>query len=230
MAKRTYGQLCAVARALDVLGERWTLLVVRELLFGPRRFGELLEALPGIGPNLLSTRLKALGEGGVAKRVALPRAGGVGYELTDAGRALDDVLLQLARWQLEQRPRPPAGVIGDASPRWSILALRARFRGSPTTGAGEAGQGESYEIQVEDESFVLRADGVLSATAGRDPAAAVVLRTDAGTLARLALGAIGLEAAVAGGQVDVDGSPFAVTRMARNLTLEGPTNVHGSGG
>jgi DNA-binding HxlR family transcriptional regulator len=229
LAKRSYGQLCAVARALDVLGERWTLLVVRELLFGPRRFGELLEVLPGIGPNLLSMRLKALGEGGVAKRVALPRAGGVGYELTDAGRALDDVLLALARWELVERPRPPTGVIGDASPRWSILALRARFRGGAGTGAGEAGQGESYQLEVEDESFVLRADGALSATAGRDPAAAVVLRTDAGTLARLALGAVGLETAVADGQVELRGSPFAVTRMARHLALEGASDV-GPGG
>ncbi len=227
MAKRSYGQLCAVARALDVLGERWTLLVVRELLFGPRRVGELLEALPGIGPNLLSARLKGLGEGGVAKRVALPRAGGVGYELTDAGRALDDVLLQLARWELEQQPRAPAGVIGDASPRWSILALRARFRGRPEIGAGEAGEGESYQLEVEDESFVLRADGALSASAGRDPAAAVVVRTDAGTLARLALGAIGLEAAVAAGQVELRGSPFAVTRMARQLALEGAAQGQG---
>ena len=65
--RRSYGQGCAVARALDVVGERWTLLLVRELMFGPRRFGELLEALAGIGPNLLSARLKALMDEGLAQ-------------------------------------------------------------------------------------------------------------------------------------------------------------------
>lgn len=103
--RRSYAQACAIARALDVVGERWTLLLVRELLFGPRRFGELLEALFGIGPNLLSTRLKALSEEGLIRRVALrgdPRGGPTGYELTDAGRALEPVLLGLARWEVER--------------------------------------------------------------------------------------------------------------------------------
>ncbi len=234
MAKRTYGQLCAVARALDVLGERWTLLVVRELLFGPRRFKEVLEALPGIGPNLLSARLKALGEHGVVRRVALSRSGGIGYELTDAGRALEDVLLALARWELEEQPAPSAGAIGDATARWAILALRARFRASGGTPAGErasgevvAGQGEAYQLEVDEQAFVLRVGDVLEASAGRHPAAAGVLRTDAATLAKLALGAMGLEAAVAAGQAEVEGSPFAVARLARALGLEG--GVHGPG-
>ncbi len=219
MAKRTYGQLCAVSRALDLLGERWTLLVVRELMFGPRRFGELLEALPGIGPNLLSARMKALRDGGVVRRVAL-RGSGVGYELTDAGRALEEVLLELARWELSWAPRPPAGVVGDASPRWAVLALRARFGLTPP----EALQGddESYQVDVEDESFILRVlAGKLEATAGRDPAAAVVLRTDAVTLARIALGAVSLEGAAGSGSVQALGSPFAVARMARRFGLEG---------
>ncbi len=235
MAKRSYGQLCAVARALDVLGERWTLLVIRELLFGPRRFKEVLEALPGIGPNLLSARLKALSEQGVVRRVALPRAGGIGYELTDAGRALEDVLLALARWELAEQPAPPAGAIGDATARWAILALRARFRPSPGpprgSGSGEvgAGQGEVYQLEVDEQAFTLRVGDVLEASAGRNPTAAGVLRTDAATLAKLALGALGLEAAVAGGQVKVEGSPFAVARMANALGIEGGA-MQGHGG
>ncbi len=219
MAKRSYGQLCAVSRALDLLGERWTLLVVRELLFGPRRFGELLEALPGIGPNLLSARMKALRDGGVARRVAL-RGGGVGYELTDAGWALDELLLDLARWELQWATRPPAGVVGDASPRWSILALRARF-GLPGTGTVDT-EDEAYQLETDDEAFVLRvAGGVLEASAGRDPTAAVILTTDAVNLARIALGAVSLEAAAGAGAVQVRGSPFAVARMARRFRLEG---------
>lgn len=230
MAKRSYGQLCAVARGLDLLGERWTLLVVRELLFGPRRFRELIQALPGIGPNLLSARLKALGEQRVVQRVALPRAGGIGYELTDAGRALEGILLEIARWELSWQPAPSAGAIGDVSARWAILALRARFRAE----AGERSQREQpevYQLEVDHEGFVLQPGGAgdtLEATVGRDPAAAVVLRTDAATLARLALGAVTLEAALAGGQVDIRGSPFAVARLARVLALEG--NRGGRGG
>lgn len=218
VAKRTYGQLCAVARALDLLGERWTLLVVREMLFGPRRFGELLEALPGIGPNLLSARMKALRDGGVAKRVAL-RGGGVGYELTEAGHELDAVLLRMARWELQWAARPPAGVVGDASPRWAILALRARFR--PPSPGSEI-EDESYQVEVEDEGYVLKvANGILEARAGRDPSAAIVVQTDPATLARIALGAVGLEGAMSAGSVQVRGSPFAVARMARWFGLEG---------
>ena len=221
MAKRSYGQLCAVSRALDLLGERWTLLIVRELLFGPRRFGELLEALPGIGPNLLSARMKALRDAGVAQRLAM-RGGGVGYELTDAGRALDDVLQDLARWQLRWAARPPAGVLGDASARWAILALRARFEMVAGGGSRTDAEEEAYQVEVEDEAFVLRvAGGVLEAGAGRDPTAAVVLNTDPVTLARIALGAVSLEGAAAAGAVQARGSPFAVARMARRFALEG---------
>ena len=97
MSKRTYGQVCGVARTLDVLGERWTLLIVRELLLGPKRFGALEAALPGIGPNLLSARLAALAEAEIVERAELPAPASVSaYALTNAER---DCVRSSRRWR-----------------------------------------------------------------------------------------------------------------------------------
>src|SRR6266542_1496523 len=99
MSRRSYDQYCALARALDVIGERWTLLVVRELLLGPKRYKDLLDGLPGIGTNLLAQRLRELEENGLVRRRRLPAPAGVAvYELTEAGRALEDSVLALGRW------------------------------------------------------------------------------------------------------------------------------------
>ncbi len=219
VARRSYGQLCAVARALDVVGERWTLLLIRELLFGPRRFGELEEALPGIGPNLLSARVKALAEEGVIRRVAVradARGGGIGYELTEEGRELEPVLLALARWELGRSDELPAAAAAEVRPEWAILALRARFAAGSSSGLSEC-----YQVEIGDRVFRLSVrDGQVEAGAGGDPGAAVVLRADAATLAQLALGGIGLEQAAAAGRVQLAGSPFAAARFARVFDLE----------
>ncbi len=219
MARRSYEQMCAVARALDVVGERWTLLLVRELLFGPRRFGELEEALPGIGPNLLSARVKALAEEGVIRRVAVRadnRGGGIGYELTEQGRELEPVLLALARWELGRPGAAPAAGAAEVRPEWAILALRARFAAGSSSGLSE-----SYQVEIGERAFRLSVrDGQVETSAGRDPKAAVVLRADPATLAELALGGLGLEQAAAAGRVELSGSPFAAARFARVFDLE----------
>lgn len=234
MARRSYEQLCALARALDVVGERWTLLLVRELLFGPRRFGELEEALPGIGPNLLSARVKALAEEGVIRRVALrtdARGGGIGYELTEQGRELEPVLLALARWELSRAAEVPElaaeaagagaeggpdGILPQVRPEWAILALRARFAAGSSSGLSE-----SYQVEMGDRAFRFEVrDGHVEATAGRDPNAAVTVRADAATIARIALGGMSLEQAAAAGRVQLAGSPFAAARFARVFDLE----------
>src|SRR5919202_4903626 len=95
----SYRQYCAVARGLDLVGERWTLLIVRDLLTGPKRYTDLLAGLPGIGTNLLATRLRELEQHGlVARRVLPPPAGSTVYELTDVGQTLEPVVLALGRW------------------------------------------------------------------------------------------------------------------------------------
>ena len=99
MAKRTYGQYCALARAFDVLGERWTPLLLRELAIGPRRYADLLEGLPGVSPSLLTQRLRELEEDGIVQRSFLPPpAARAVYELTDDGVQLATSLVPLARW------------------------------------------------------------------------------------------------------------------------------------
>ena len=100
---RRYNQFCALARALDVVGERWTLLIVRELLLGPRRFNELARALPGIGRNLLAARMRELREAGLVERRA------PGYDLTPRGRALEETLFALTRWEMEEMRLPEPG-------------------------------------------------------------------------------------------------------------------------
>src|SRR5260370_33076772 len=105
-----YGQACAIARALDVVGERWSLLLVRELALGPRRYRDLATGLPGIPSNVLAARLKDLQAAGVITQRTLPAPTDVTvYELTDAGRALQPALIQLRDWGLRYAPEPSPG-------------------------------------------------------------------------------------------------------------------------
>jgi DNA-binding HxlR family transcriptional regulator len=123
MPARSYGQYCPVAKTLELVGERWTLLVVRELLVGPQRFTDLHAGLEGIPRNLLADRLRDLEAAGiVVKRDLPPPAARSVYELTDAGRDLLPVVGALARWGLEHLPPPEPGEV--VSPTLRILAER----------------------------------------------------------------------------------------------------------
>jgi DNA-binding HxlR family transcriptional regulator len=152
MASRTYSHYCAIARALDVLGERWTLLLLRELLSGPKRFTDLLEGLPGVGTGLLSSRLRELEREEVIARRKLPApAASVVYELTDSGRRVEPVLLGLARWGMDRLGPPRAD---DAFRlRWAITAMSTLFDADAATGAKE-----TYEFLIGDEQFHVRVD------------------------------------------------------------------------
>src|SRR5829696_1706317 len=106
-AGRSYGDACGVARALDVVGERWALLVVRELLLGPKRYSDLARGLPASSPTVLSQRLRDLEAAGIlARSVAGPPVGGRVYGLTPRGRELEEVLLALGRWGSRTAPVP----------------------------------------------------------------------------------------------------------------------------
>src|SRR5215510_5849567 len=99
MIQRTYNQYCPVAHSLDLIGERWTLLIIRNLFLGPKRFSDLLRSLPGIGTNILTDRLKSLEANDlVQKRFLPPPAASCVYELTPYGRTLEDVMIALAMW------------------------------------------------------------------------------------------------------------------------------------
>ncbi|MFC4556265.1 winged helix-turn-helix transcriptional regulator [Georgenia faecalis] len=122
---KSYGQLCAVARALDVVGDRWTLLIVRELLTrGEARFTELQRGLPGVAPNLLAQRLRALQEQGVLEQVpSSSAAAGGAYRLTDRGRSLEGVVRELMKWGAPTVPAAPR----DAAFQMHWLSLPARY-------------------------------------------------------------------------------------------------------
>lgn len=124
MAKRTYKQNCALAQASDVIGERWSLLLIRDLLVGPRRFGELQQSLKGIGANLLAARLRDLEATGVVERTT-GDAHRQHYQLTVAGRALEAAVLSLIRWGLTYGPKNRKGYYHQDD--WDLLALKSLF-------------------------------------------------------------------------------------------------------
>jgi DNA-binding HxlR family transcriptional regulator len=169
---RSYRDLCGIARALNVVGERWALLVVRELLFGPKRFADLHRGLPGTSQNVLTQRLRELEESGVlARRRALPPAAGLVYELTDHGRALEPVLLALGRWGSPLPPGPDSA--GELSPDALIVALRTTFDNvamGPVRGA--------VALRLPGDAFLLAVgSGGLEAARGDTPADATLTAT-----------------------------------------------------
>lgn len=140
MAARSYGQYCGVTTAVELVGERWAMLIVRDLLVGPRRYTDLKLGLPRIPTNILSTRLKELQEGGVVRRVPLHNCGLV-YELTDYGRALEPIILALGRWGFQTMGDPDEGDV--VTPDSLTMALRTAFQ-------ADAAADAEYELHVGD--------------------------------------------------------------------------------
>ncbi len=127
IVKRHYGQYCGFARALELVGERWALLIVRDLLVGPKRFGEIARGLPGIPTNILTTRLNELEDSGLVRRRVQDRpAKGVAYELTEAGATLEEAVVALGRWGAQHlgEPHPDETITEDSI----AMALRTTFR------------------------------------------------------------------------------------------------------
>ncbi|HVK45729.1 MAG TPA: helix-turn-helix domain-containing protein, partial [Micropruina sp.] len=162
MAARDYGQYCGVTRALELVGERWGLLIVRDLLVGPRRYGELAAGLPRIPSNILATRLKELQAAGVIHR--LPRSRVIIYELTPYGRELEPVVLALGAWGFKSMgdPRDEQIVTADSM----TMALRTAFR--PTVAAELPAT--AYGAQFGPAELLIRVDGpTLDVTRGDGP-------------------------------------------------------------
>ena len=186
---RSYGDPCGIARALDVVGERWALLIVRELLYGPKRFSDLRVAL-GMSPNVLSQRLAELEAGLVVER---HQTAGTLYELSDWGHELHPILLQLGRWGA----RSGSPSVGTLSVDALIAALEATFIPQNATGVDA-----TYELRLSGERFIviIRDDSIaITRGAARNPA--VVIETDPNTLRELAFG----ELKVANAPVTIEG-------------------------
>jgi DNA-binding HxlR family transcriptional regulator len=197
---RSYGQFCGVAHALDLVGERWALLVVRELVLGPKRFTDLAAGLPGIGTNILTARLRELEQGGViARRVLPPPAGSTVYELTPYGRALEPVLLALGRWGAQSmRARRPEQTLRSG---WIGVALRA----FANQGAELSAEG-TLELRLEDATLHVRlASGKIGIDDGPAVAPELVVTTANEPLLGLLAGLLPAEAAIAAGLVELEG-------------------------
>ena len=175
--RRTYGDSCGIARALDIVGERWALLVVRELVTGPKRFSDLRAGLPKIAPDVLARRVRDLEAAGVVTRRTLPPpAASRVYELTEWGRELAPALVALGRWgSRAPLPAEPSALSVAAA----IVALETTF----DPGAAR-GLTESYELRLNGEAFsVSVGDGRLEVDPGPAAAPAAIIETDTATLA-----------------------------------------------
>jgi DNA-binding HxlR family transcriptional regulator/putative sterol carrier protein len=214
---RTYDDGCAAAHALDLIGERWALLVVRELLLGPKRFTDLRAGLPNASPNVLAQRLRELEAAGVVRRRKLPPpAASRVYELTDWGMELEPVIVGLGRWGARSASRPREAELGVDS---LILSFRTMFD-------AQAAQGlrSSYELRLgEDRFYALVADGRLEvARGGAQEQPDAIIEADATTLAALVYGGRQLEEALRAGDIEIEGDESAVERFIGLFPLPEP--------
>jgi DNA-binding HxlR family transcriptional regulator len=203
---RTYGDPCGIARALDRVGERWALLVVRELLLGPRRFTDLRTGLPAASPNVLSQRLDQLEEAGVIQRRTLPPpAASTVYELTPWGAELAPVIRALAQWGSRATPLPR----GDLSTNALVIALETTF---------DAEAAESLRARIalvlDAEPFVAEvARKKLAITRGELTAPDATITTDARTLRAVTFGGKDVRQAQRDGALALAGDEAIATRF-----------------
>ena len=213
---RRYDDPCGVARALDVIGDRWALLVVRELAFGPRRFLALRAGLHGISPNVLAQRLRDLESAGVVRRDMLgPPASVAVYELTERGRELRPVLLALGRWG----SREPVTTSAELSVTALLVALQTVY--APAA-AGAPPAGTAFELGIDGDWYQLTAgeDG-LDIRAGRAGHAAATLEADVATLRAVAFGREPAAGAERAGRLRITGDRRAAESFASMFALVG---------
>jgi DNA-binding HxlR family transcriptional regulator len=209
MSKRAYGQFCGLVRALEVVGERWALLIVRDLLVGPRRFTDLKQGLAKIPTNILAARLKELEQAGVIRRTALPLpAKGVAYELTELGESLEEPVVSLSRWgaRLLGEPRPDEVVTTDSM----IMALRTTFRAEAAEGVRAA-----YVLRMGPIVLHARVDGPrVEVGAGELPDPDLVIEAGPGLRAVMA-GEVTPAQAIRDGIASITGDPALFDRFAQ---------------
>lgn len=213
---RTYNEACGIPRALDRVGERWALMIVRELLLGPKRFTDLRTGLPHVSPDVLSQRLRDLEEAGVLQRRRLPPpAASQVYELTEWGAELEPVVIALGRWGA-RAPAPPEGV--GMSFDSHILSLRTLF--DPALAEGFE---LTLDLRLGDHRFRAEvADGRFEVGPGEEPAPDAVVETDAGTLIALVHGRRELADAQDAGDLRLEGDEGAVARFLGLFPLPEP--------
>ena len=210
--RRTYGDACRFAHALDLVGERWALLIVRELLLGPKRFTDLRAGLPHASTNILSERLRGLEQSAIVRKRKLPPPYGSSvYELTEWGRELEPIVTRLGAWGARSPIPPDAGEIGTDS---IVLALRSLF--DPEA----AGDLEAhFELRIGEERFdVAVGGGELSLGRGAvaDPEIAFAA-PDAATFAAILTAQLDLEEALASGALEIEAGGKAAAKRFFHL-------------
>jgi len=227
-ARRTYDQYCPTAKALDVVGQRWTLLIVRELLLGPQRFTDLRAGLPGIGPNVLAERLTQLTEDGLVRRIALPPpAASNVYELTDRGEELRPVVQELTKFGMDLLGAP--GPTDHVRLGWLMRSLELMFRPDAAAGLHEV-----YEFRLDGEVFhVLVDDGTVRVRQGGAPNPDFVLETDVATFIGMGAKVVDAGKALAEGRARASGDLEAGLRSIEILgphlgRLAGPGGMLGA--
>ena len=204
--KRSYGDSCGIARALDAVGERWALLVVRELLLGPKRFTDLRAGLPRIGPDMLAARLRELEDAGlVVQRWLTAPAARTVYELTPYGRELGPVLHALGRWGSRRplRPDPP-----PLSPDAAVVAMQTMYEPDP------AARPSVIALSLDGHAFSLEANAEqLVARTGSDTAPEATVETDPGTLSAVLWHGLDVDRAVSEGRLAIGGDQSAARAL-----------------
>jgi DNA-binding HxlR family transcriptional regulator len=217
--KRTYGDGCAIAHGLDLVGERWALLVIRELLLGPKRFTDLKRGLPNASPNVISERLRELERAGVVRRDKLPPpAGSRVYALTEWGRELEDIVMSVGRWAARSPSPPRQAPIGADS---VALALRARF--DP---AAAEGLRAGYELRLGEDRFRVEvSDAGIDVARGAADHPDATIDSDPGTLAAVLWDGRRLADAQRSGELRVHGDEAAVERFVRLFPMPEPASA-----
>jgi DNA-binding HxlR family transcriptional regulator len=215
--KRSYGEACRFAYALDLVGERWALLIVRELLLGPKRFTDLRAGLPHASTNILSDRLRELEHNAIVRHRKLPPpAASSVYELTEWGRELEPIVTQLGAWGARSPIPPDSRTIGPDS---IVLALNSLFD------AGAAGDLSAvYELGIGEDHFRVEiAAGKLDLGRGAAEDPEVILTfPDAAAMAALLAGQLELEDALASGALQIKGAKQAAKRFLRLFPMPEP--------
>jgi DNA-binding HxlR family transcriptional regulator len=219
---RTYYDACAAAHALDLIGERWALLVVRELLLGPKRFTDLRAGLPNVSPNVLAQRLRELERAGVVRRRKLPPpAASRVYVLTDWGMELEAVIIQLGRWGVRSPWRPRDAALGVDS---FVLSLRTMF--DPLAAGGLKA---SYELRFGEDWFHAEvAGGRFEIARGSANEPEAIIEADPGALAALVYEGRDLDEALRYGEVKIEGDRSVVERFLGLFPLPEPAASAGT--
>jgi DNA-binding HxlR family transcriptional regulator len=210
--KRPHRDGCGIAHAADLLGGRWALVIIRELLLGPKRFTDLRDGVPDISPNVLSQRLQELEASGLIRRRKLPPPTGARvYELTPWGAELEPVVLALGRWASRSPALPRDGEMGVDS---MVLAIKASF---DPAAAGDLDV--TYGLLLDDQPFRVEvSNGRLSARRGVAEEPDALIRSDPNAMAALVFGGRSLTAATRAGEVEIEGRKQTVTHLLRAIS------------